>query len=102
MAKLEVAWTETALRQRDLIFGYWNERSGSTNYSKKLLKKINEQTAYLSEFPQMSKTTEVGSTRVASLGHFSIYYQIKDRYILVTAFWDNRDDPDKLLEQLKK
>ena len=34
--------------------------------------------------------------------HFSIYYKISDEHIIVTAFWDNRQDPKKLMDMLTK
>lgn len=32
--------------------------------------------------------------------NFSIYYRYDDTDIVVMAFWDNRQDPDKLLALL--
>jgi hypothetical protein len=39
---------------------------------------------------------------VASLGNFSIFYKVSEEDITITAFWDNRQDPEKLLNILKK
>lgn len=36
------------------------------------------------------------------MGHFSIFYQYDDNRILITAFWDNRQDPLKLEKLLRK
>jgi hypothetical protein len=49
----------------------------------------------------MYRKSEYPDTRVASLGHFSIFYKIKKDSIVITAFWDNRQDPKKLLEFLR-
>ena len=49
----------------------------------------------------MGKWTEFEATRMVSMGHYSILYQKKDFKIIITAFWDNRDDPQKLLNLLK-
>ena len=38
---------------------------------------------------------------MAALGHFSIYYLVAEDGIIVTAFWDNRQDPKRLLELLR-
>lgn len=40
-------------------------------------------------------------TRVASMGHFSLYFKVTANAILITAFWGTRQDPKKLLEALK-
>lgn len=36
------------------------------------------------------------------MGYFSIYYKITDEQLIITAFWDNRQDPKKLLELVTK
>jgi len=35
------------------------------------------------------------------MGNFSIYYKVSDQEIIITAFWDNRQDPKKLLAILE-
>nr|WP_322623416.1 type II toxin-antitoxin system RelE/ParE family toxin [uncultured Flavobacterium sp.] len=101
MAPLEVFWTPTALRQRNIVFEYWNERNQSYEYSKKLYSKITERTNLLKINPEMGKKTIFNDNRAISLGHYSIFYQF-DTKIIITAFWDNRQDPTKLLKSLRK
>ena len=36
------------------------------------------------------------------MGNFSIYYKVNKMEIIITAFWDNRQNPKKLLEILEK
>lgn len=36
------------------------------------------------------------------MGHYSVYYKYSNTQIIVTAFWDNRQDPNKLLGLLQK
>ncbi len=40
MARIEIFWTPTAIKQRNHVFEYWNERNKSTSYSLKLNAKI--------------------------------------------------------------
>ncbi|MCD4774389.1 MAG: hypothetical protein K8R41_13505 [Bacteroidales bacterium] len=47
MAWLKIFWTSTAIKQRNHIFEYWNERNKSTTFSKKLNKKIKERVKLL-------------------------------------------------------
>jgi len=47
------------------------------------------------------KATDFKDVRVASLGNFSIYYKVSEKEIIITAFWDNRQDPEKLLKILQ-
>jgi hypothetical protein len=36
------------------------------------------------------------------MGFFSLYYKTTDDYLIVMAFWDNRQDPKKILDLIKK
>jgi plasmid stabilization system protein ParE len=101
MAQLTIHWTETAIRQRNYIFEYWIERNQSTTYAKKLNGKIKERTNLLKINPELGKKTDFKNTRVISLGHYSILYQLSQLHIIITGFWDNRQEPEKLLKFLK-
>ena len=101
MAALRVIWTETAIRQRNSVFEYWNERNQSYTFSIKLNSKIIERTNILKINPGIGKTTQFKNTRVVSLGHYSIFYQFDAKRLIVTGFWDNRREPDNLLKFLK-
>lgn len=102
MAQIKIIWANIAIRQRNKIFEYWNERNGSTSYSKKLNGKIKEnlQTAALN--PEIGKISDVKNYRMISLGHYSLVYKFIANSIYVLAFWDNRQNPKKLLDLLKK
>ena len=102
MVKLTIFWTETAIRQRNFVFYYWIERNKSTNYAKKLNEKIKERTNLLKSNPELGKKTDFNTTRAVSLGHYSLLYQRIDSKIMITGFWDNRQDPKKLLKFLLK
>lgn len=100
MAQLNLFWTETAIRQRNFIFEYWIARNKSNAYAKKLNEKIKERISLLKDNPNLGKKTEYGTTRALSLGHYSILYQHIDSKIIITGFWDNRQEPQKLLKFL--
>lgn len=100
MAKRNIVWTRTADIQFVGILEYWVKRNKSTNYSKKLVKLVSERTKQISEEPLIYKATDFKDIRVASLGNFSIYYKVSDEKIIITAFWDNRQDSKNLLEIL--
>jgi hypothetical protein len=36
------------------------------------------------------------------MGHFSIFYKVTEKHLIITAFWDNRQDPKKLLELIEE
>jgi len=101
MAKRNVVWTRTADLQFVGILEYWVKRNKSTNYSKKLLKLVTEKTLQISKNSYIFKATDFNDVRVASLKHFSIYYKVTEQQIIIMAFWDNRQDPKKLLKILQ-
>lgn len=101
MAKRNVVWTRTADLQFVGILEYWVKRNNSNTYSKKLVKLVSERTKQIAEEPLIYKATDFKNVRVASLGNFSIYYKVFDEKIIITAFWDNRQDPKKLLKILE-
>jgi plasmid stabilization system protein ParE len=101
MAKRNVVWTRTADIQFVGILEYWVNRNKSNTYSKKLVKLVSERTKQIAEQPLIFKAAEFKDTRVASIGNFSIYYKCNHEEIIITAFWDNRQDPKKLLKILE-
>jgi plasmid stabilization system protein ParE len=101
MAERIVVWTDTAARQRREILKYWTMRNGSTRYSEKLIKLIAKRIQVILKHPELYKSTDYPGTRVSSMGHYSIFYKMPSDQIIITAFWDNRQDPKKLMETIK-
>jgi plasmid stabilization system protein ParE len=101
MAKRTVVWTETAARQRREILKYWVKRNQTTTYAEKLIKLISEQIKVILTNPKLFKKADFPDTHVSALGHFSIFYKYTKGSLIITAFWDNRQDPKKLLDILK-
>lgn len=102
MVKRTIIWTKTADLQFVGVLEYWIKRNKSTSYSKKLLSKVTERTTQITISPEIYKKTDFANTRVASLGNFSIFYKTSDSEIIITAFWDNRQDFKKLFEILNE
>ncbi len=69
---------------------------------KKLLNLVTKQTSIIAQHPFFYKKTDFKDIRVATLGNFNIYYKVYKEHIIITAFWDNRQEPKKLLEILKR
>lgn len=100
MAKRKIVWTETAAKQRREILRYWTERNKSTTYAEKLIEITASHLKIISKNPEAFKETEIEQIRESAMGHFSIYYKITTDQIIVMAFWDNRQDPKKLLKAI--
>jgi plasmid stabilization system protein ParE len=102
MAKRTVVWTETAARQRRGILKYWVKRNGTTTYAEKLIKLTAAQIKVIQDNPKLFKKAYFPDTHVSALGHFSIFYKFTKDILIITAYWDNRQDPKKLLDILRK
>lgn len=102
MAKRIVVWTETAARQRREILKYWVKRNGTTLYAEKLIKLTTKRIKVILSNPRLFKRVDFSDTHVSVMGHFSIFYKVTKDTLIITAFWDNRQDPKKLLEILRK
>lgn len=100
MAKRKIIWTETAAKQRREILRYWTERNRTTTYAEKLIKITAKHLKVISKNPEAFKETEMNDVRESAMGHFSLYYKITPDQIIVMAFWDNRQDPKKLLKAI--
>lgn len=100
MAKRAVEWTKTAKKQRREVLKYWTERNKSTRYSEKLIGKINRRINTILKSPKIYKKADFPKTRVSAMDHYSIFYQVTNEKLIITAFWDNRQDPKKLYKFL--
>jgi plasmid stabilization system protein ParE len=100
MAKRKIVWTETAAKQRREILRYWTERNMSTSYAEKLIEIISKHLKVISKNPEAYKESQIDEVRESAIGHFSLYYKISSNHIIVMAFWDNRQDPKKLLKAI--
>lgn len=69
---------------------------------KKLISLIKGRLKHICKNPELFKPADFPDTRVAAMGNFSLFYKITPEKIIVTAFWDNRQDPEKLLELIGK
>jgi plasmid stabilization system protein ParE len=96
-----IVWTETAARQRRVILKYWTIRNGTTTYAERLIRLATQQIKIISQNPYSFKKADYPDTHVSAMGHFSIFYKITSEKIIITAFWDNRQDPKKLLGIIK-
>nr|WP_321231188.1 type II toxin-antitoxin system RelE/ParE family toxin [uncultured Psychroserpens sp.] len=101
MAKRNVVWTKTADLQFIGILEYWVKHNKSNVYSKKLIQLVSKKTEHIAQNSSIHKFVNFKNHQVASLGHFSIYFRVNEDLIIITAFWDTRQDPKKLLKILQ-
>jgi plasmid stabilization system protein ParE len=101
MAKREIVWTRTADLQLIGVLEYWVNRNKSKIFSEELLKIVSEKTTQIAENPMLFRHTHVEAVRMAPLGHYSILYKSTEKAIIIMAFWDNRQDPKRLLDIIR-
>jgi len=100
MVKRTIIWTHNAVIQRRNIFTYWNNRNGSSEYSKRLLGLIRNRLILLTKFPEVGKLTDYPNLRVVLIENYLLFYFKNEDTILIIAFWDNRQDPFQLFRNL--
>ncbi len=100
MAELKVIWSHKAKFQRDEIFKYWNKRNRSTRFSEKLKLRIKEKTNQLKLQPNLGREIEGTNKRILIFGDYSIIYFANSEHIQIFLFWENHQDPEKLLKIL--
>jgi hypothetical protein len=69
-------------------------------HAKKLNLKIKERTTLLKLYPELGLKTTFTKIRVLYLSYYSMLYQFTEEQIILTGFWDNRQDPIELLHSL--
>jgi plasmid stabilization system protein ParE len=102
MAIKTVVWTDTAACQRRKILKYWTKRNKSSAYSIKLIHEISEKIQFILKNPEASTATNLIDIRTSTLGNYNIFYKTTKKDLIVVAFWDNRQNPKKLLQIIKK
>jgi plasmid stabilization system protein ParE len=98
MAKRKIVWTNTASHQLRSILEFWVENNKNNSYSQKLLDKIEKVLNQILIHPEIGPESTYPEIRVAAMNHYSIFYKISRNEIIVTALWDNRQDPKRLIE----
>jgi len=49
----------------------------------------------------LGKPTDFKDVRVSLVSHFSIFYKVLEKEIIIVGMWDNRRNPDDLLANLE-
>ena len=101
MAK-RVVWTPLAEYDRIDVFTYWSTRNKSTRYSKELQAEIAAQTKLLAKNENIGRIIEGTNKRfLLTAKYYFIAYEVFQNDIIIHAFWDARQHPDKLAKRLR-
>lgn len=86
------------------MLAFWNIGQigrSQLHFQKKLIKLVEQKTQQISKTPFIYPTSGFKDHRIAIVKDFSIFYKVTEVEIIITSFWDNRQNPDKLLTILK-
>ena len=91
---LEINYSPQFFDSLEGILNYFDERNGSDNFSKKLLKMIHKQIKLVSAMPEIGRLTDFPGVRILFVERFAIDYQIRDNVILIIDIYSCQTDPD--------
>lgn len=92
----DVIWTAKAKKELIAILKYWNHRNRSKSFSIKLNNLIEEQLNLISEFPNISRTTDIPNVNVKVVHKYLLYYEIVDDVLYVLTFSHGSKNPKTL------
>lgn len=102
----DVRWSYSAELQYANILTFWITHNLSNAYSQKIVRAVEEAEDKLSENPYIAEEKESYKDGVVFkyrkliiLRNFSLVYVVR-KSVEIVAFWDNRQDPEKLNELL--
>ena len=96
MAKKRIIWTKEARLDFKATLQFYNERNGSSDYSRKLAAEIFQTIEKLQNNFFLGRQTSDPEVRILIKGTFSIFYEIREKEILILVVWDSRRNPDEL------
>ncbi len=100
MAQSKIVWSAKAIASLTEILTFYIVQNGNAEYSKKLHLQIDQSVRILSRYPNAGKHTDMKNIRELVLKRNSIFYQVKEYQIDILLVWDNRRNPQDLLEKL--
>lgn len=77
------------------ILHFFDERNGSDQFSKKLMKMIYKQISLLKTMPEIGRQTDFPGVRILFVERFGIEYQIRDKAILIIDIYSCQTDPEQ-------
>ena len=97
MVRKRIIWSSAAENQLQDTLDFFKHRNKSKIYGKKLLKKINTSLDRLPKHLLIGKKSNIENIHYIVVWDYLIFYEISHNNIEVVAFWDARQDPEKLV-----
>lgn len=96
----KIAWTANAQKNRIEILTYWNEKTLSKKYSKKLNQLFVQNTSLLSRHNYLGKQTTIKDVRGHIVNNYIVFYKVVHSTIFILAIFDTRQNSTKILQKL--
>lgn len=98
MAEKSIIWSERAISELKQTLKFYTERNGNTDYSFKILDKIESLLETLKNNEFIGRLTNNKKTRVIVLDAYLLFYEVHREQIEILSFWDNRQNPKKRID----
>lgn len=99
MAKKPIVWSERANLELKGVLEFYTNRNGNTNYSFKILEKVEGLLETLRGNKYIGRLTTNKKTRVVVMDAYLIFYEINNNQIEILSFWDNKQNPEKRVDK---
>jgi len=96
MAKREVIWTKVSEIQLQEILEFFIKRNKSSQYSRKLYRKIKAELKTAAKNPEIGVRTKLDLIRGLIIEEYIIFYEIFEDKILILKVWDCGQNTDIL------
>lgn len=90
-----IIWSHEAQQERRSILYYWEERTRSKTFSRKLNRLFNERLNQARQFPEMGLKTDFPSVYILVIREYLVFYRVTDLTLTVLTLWDGRRNPDE-------
>ena len=92
---LEISYSPQYFDSLEAILEFFDERNGSDNFSRKLLKMIRKQIKLAASMPEIGRLTDFPGVRILFVERFGIEYQIRDKSILIIDIYACQTNPEE-------
>lgn len=97
MAKGKIIWSHKARIKLYTILEFYTKRNKSKTYSSRLYARINREIKLLGKYSDLGIKTEIESVRGLIVDEYIIYYEAREKDIIIHTVWDCRQDPNSLI-----
>ena len=99
MVKKQVIWTETSIKELEIILQFYIQRNKNINFSSWLLGEIEKRIEIISIYPKIGRETDFSVLRILPFNNYGIIYKETDENIFIESIWDFRQNPMKRLDK---